>query len=269
MIEFHELPDGRRIRYEHRRQSDPGAPTVVFLNGLSQTIVAWGVQVRRLAGVADTLCFDALGQGRSDVPPDVHRPRDHADDLLHLLAALGLERVDLVGFSFGSRIALRVALAEPERVGRIVVAGCAHRETVLRRWIVGSWLDALEHGGLEHVFRVVTPLIVGERWLAAHERSVDAMVNAFTRRNDPLGMRRLLMDSVLPDGDLVEELRELPHPTLVLRGEHDLVVPRGVGRELAELLPCAVYAECPDVGHTLAIEDPDWFAAAVRMHLVR
>lgn len=268
MIEFHELPNGRRIRYEHRRQAGDDAPTVVFLNGLSQTIVAWGIQVRRLDGLANTLCLDALGQGRSDIPPDVHRPRDHAEDLLHLLRALDLRDVDLVGFSFGSRIALRAAIAEPARFRRLVIAGCAHRETVLRRWIVGSWLDALDEGGPAHVFRVVTPLIVGERWLAKHEGSVDAMVNAFTRRNDPDGMRRLLADSVLPDGDLVDELTAIHHPTLVVRGEHDLVVPRDVARELAVALPSAVYAECPDVGHTIAIEDPDWFAAAVRMHLL-
>jgi pimeloyl-ACP methyl ester carboxylesterase len=264
----HTLPDGRRLVYDLRANDAPsdGAP-VAFLNGLSQTTVAWGLQAQRLRGVRRVLLHDAAGQGASDLPPPAHRPAGHAQDLLHLMDALGVGQVDAVGFSYGARTALRLALAAPERVGRLVLVGCAHRETVLRRWTVQGWLDALDRGGLELCFQVVTPTVVGETWLAGAGQDRAAMLRAFRRRNTEEGLRRLLEDSLLPGGDLVDELRTLPHPALVVRGAEDLVVPRSLAEELAALLPGASLMECPAAGHTVPVEQPEWFAEKLRVFL--
>src|SRR5687768_9241795 len=115
LLKKHTLPDGRRLHYELRSGGARYAPVVAFMNGLSQTTVAWGLQVQRLKGVRSALVHDAAGQGRSDPAEPGHRPEGHARDFLHLCDALGIEKVDLVGFSFGSRIALRTALAAPDR----------------------------------------------------------------------------------------------------------------------------------------------------------
>ncbi len=259
----HRLPDGRELVYDLRPagpDADRGAPVVVFLNGLSQTTIAWGVQANRLRPHRRVLLYDASGQGRSSMPPEGSRPEDHARDLLHLVDALDIETVDLVGFSFGSRTALRLVLSTPGVVRRLVLVGCAHRETVLRRWIVQGWADAMERGGHEELFRTVSPMVMGERWLGENERQYDAMLRAFVQRNDPVGIRRLLADSLLPGGSLGVELRAIAHPTLIIRGADDLVVPRELNAELAELIPGARYAEAPLCGHSVAIEEPDWFA---------
>ena len=268
MLRTHTLPDGRRLHFDLRAGGPAGAPVVAFLNGLSQTTVAWGMQTQRLRGRRATLVHDAAGQGKSDAAPAGHRPAGHARDLLHLCDALGIAQLDLVGFSFGARVALRTALAAPERVRRLVLVGCAHRDTPHRRWVVQGWLDALEKGGVEHLFQIVTPQIVGASWLARNEANRANMLRAFAQRNTPEGMRRLLMDTLLPGGDLVDELRALRHPSLVLRGAEDFVVSRALNDELVGLLPGARYAECPDSGHTVAIEQPDWFAERVEEFLL-
>ncbi|MCG3133056.1 MAG: Tropinesterase [Planctomycetes bacterium] len=266
----HLLPDGRSLVYDWRPAplaTSHAPPPVAFLNGLSQTTVAWGLQAQRMKGRRSVLLHDAAGQGRSSPPPEGHRPAGHARDLLHLADALGIGAFDLVGFSYGSRIALRFALLAPERVRKLVLVGCAHRDTTARRWIVRSWADALRHGGLEHAFRVVTPMVMGDRWLARNEKSEAEMVRAFTRRNTQEGMSRLLADTLLPGGGLGEELRTIRRETLVIRGEEDLVVSAALNRELVSLLPRARYAECEGVGHTVAIESPDWFADTLESFL--
>lgn len=267
-MNLHRLPDGRELRYDLRLGDRPDGPPVVFLNGLSQTTVAWGLQARRLRPTRGVLLYDASGQGRSSPPPEGWRPEQHAGDLLDLLKELELERVDLVGFSFGSRIALRLALREPWRVRRMVLIGCAHRETALRRWIVTGWLRALEAGGLEHCFEIVTPSIVGDAWLAKNEHMREQMLRAFRRRNDPESMRRLLEDTLLPGGDLGEELRNIEHSVLVCRGEFDIVVPRVLNDELVSWLPNSRYAECAAAGHTVGVENANWTAERLHEHLL-
>lgn len=269
MIKTHVLPDGRKLVYDWREQGRDGAVPVAFFNGLSQTTVAWGLQAQRLRGERSVLLHDAAGQGKSDLPPEGpalrrgHGPPGHARDFVHLLDALGIEKVDAVGFSYGSRIALRLALQAPERVRKVVLVACAHRDTAVRRWVVRSWSEALAHGGLEHAFRVVTPIVMGDAWLAKNEHDEANMVRAFTRRNTTEGMRRLLADTLLPGGGLGDELRSLRHETLVIRGGEDLIVSAALNRELVALIPRAHFAECPGVGHTVAIEAPDWFAATL------
>ncbi len=267
-MDTHTLPDGRTLQFDLRRQGNSAGPPIVFLNGLSQTTVGWSLQAQRLREVRDVLLYDAAGQGRSAPPPPGSRPEHHALDLLHLLDALGLDRVDLCGFSFGSRIALRLALAVPARVRRLALLGCAHRETALRRWIVQGWLDALDAGGMELCFQVVTPDVVGEEWLRKNDALRPNMLRAFLRRNDPASLRILLADSLLEGGDLGDELRALTHPTIICRGAQDAVVSRALNDELLGLLPNATYHEHADCGHTVAIERPDWLAERLSAHLV-
>lgn len=267
----HALADGRELVYDWRPVPPTGdpraAPPVVFLNGLSQTTVAWGLQAQAFRGRRSVLLHDAAGQGRSDPPPDVeggHRPTGHARDLVELLDALGAGQVDAVGFSYGARIALRLALQAPDRVRRLVLVGCAHRDTVVRRWVVRSWIEALDVGGLEHAFRVVTPMVLGDAWLARNAADEPKMLRAFATRNSRDGVRRLLADTLLPGGELTRaDLLRIVCPALVVRGAEDLVVSDAVARELAGALPGARYAECPGVGHTVAIEAPEWFTARV------
>ena len=64
--------------------------------------------------------MDFRGFGHSERPEGTF---SHGDDVLAVLDALGLERPILVGASFGGRVALEVALARPDRVGGLVLAG--------------------------------------------------------------------------------------------------------------------------------------------------
>jgi len=106
-----------------------------------------------------------------------------------------------------------------------------------------GWLDALDHGGLEHCFQIVTPMVVGETWLAKNEHNRDAMLRAFVRRNDHAGLRHLMADSTLPGGDLTPaQLASLTQPTLASYvREHRLKVVNVETIRLQSLICCAVW----------------------------
>ncbi len=102
---------------------DWGAPAgrpVLCLHG----ITSWGGRFRRLAErrLASFHVFapDLRGHGVSDWDPPWSLGA-HVGDLVDTLGALHLERVDVVGHSFGGRLALELASRHPDRVGRIVL----------------------------------------------------------------------------------------------------------------------------------------------------
>jgi lipase len=103
---------------------DADAPPVLCLHG----VTAHGGRFRRLAeehlSVYRVVAVDLRGHGHSDWDP----PWDldaHVGDVSGTLDALGLVRVDVVGHSFGGRVALEFAARYPERVGRLALLDAA------------------------------------------------------------------------------------------------------------------------------------------------
>jgi lipase len=96
------------------------APPLVCLHG----VTSWGGRFRRLAverlGAFHVFAPDLRGHGVSDWEPPWNLAA-HTGDLVDTLDALHLGRVDVVGHSFGGRLALELAARRPERVGRLVL----------------------------------------------------------------------------------------------------------------------------------------------------
>lgn len=103
----------------HRFAEGPDAP-VVCLHGVQGN----GVRFRRLAAAAlagrSVLAADLRGHGRSGWSPPWNI-ETHLEDLRETLDAEGVDSADMVGFSFGGRLALEFAATDPARVGRIAL----------------------------------------------------------------------------------------------------------------------------------------------------
>ncbi|MGW7416831.1 alpha/beta fold hydrolase, partial [Streptomyces sp. NPDC054863] len=112
------LPGGNRIAY--RTWGDPAAPPVVLLHGRSSDSTGWTDVAQALAATRRVYAPDSRGHGLSDWPGG-YGYGQLIQDVRDFLHALGLDRVALVGHSMGGAVALQVAAAEPDRVGRLLL----------------------------------------------------------------------------------------------------------------------------------------------------
>lgn len=223
-----------------------------------------------------------LGSGRRVIVPDL---RGHGDsdpepgalgwcfeqlvnDLTALLDHLGLARIDLLGHSMGGFVALRFALAHPERV-RSLVFLCTGPEVppaLLKESFQKAARIAGERGMsalqaiLERVGRAESSPLIAARaddYWRHHVRRFDAMTPASYR-----GFGFALFDSP----SLVERLPEILQPTLVMVGAHDHEWLHGADL-FEEHLPVVRRETLPDAGHHPHHENPDAFLSAIGRHL--
>lgn len=110
----------------HYLDTPGGSPPIVMLHGLSANAHCFaGLIAAGLSPTFRVVAPDLRGRGRTDKPATGYTMADHAGDVLALLDALGLDRVILVGHSFGGYVAIYIASHFPERVDKLVVIDAA------------------------------------------------------------------------------------------------------------------------------------------------
>jgi pimeloyl-ACP methyl ester carboxylesterase len=124
---------GLQLAYDDIQPADGAAGTVLLVHGFATSRaenwrrLGWyGAFERKGYRVA---ALDLRGHGESDKPHDAAAyGRDGlVGDIGALMDHLGLQRVDLMGYSMGARLALQMALAHPDRVSNLIVGGIGGR----------------------------------------------------------------------------------------------------------------------------------------------
>lgn len=224
----------------------------------------WAAVAATLATDHRVVAPDLRGFGATPLPGEAYAD---ADDVVHLLDALGIERAVVVGASFGGRVALEVATRHPDRVGSLVLLCAAHRgldvtDPVLLAF--GDREDALlEAGDVEGA----TALNV-ETW-AGPDTSDEArgLLTAMQRRAFEVQLAAEELEPP-PQPERVEiDPAEVAVPTLVVSGAHDLQHFRDLAALLAREIPGAELVELDWAGHLPALEHPADTAALLRTRL--
>jgi 2-succinyl-6-hydroxy-2,4-cyclohexadiene-1-carboxylate synthase len=190
-----------------------------------------------------------------------------ADALPGLLARLDAVPADVLGYSLGARIALRLAIAHPQVVGRLVLesasAGIADDAARAARRMADEQLaDRIERDGIETFVSAWErgPVFASHAALAP---DVVARQRAIRLASDPLGLASSLraagQGSMEP---LHARLGTVAAPTLVITGELDTVAGRRA-IEVADGIPGARLTRLERVGHTPHLEAPDAFSRLV------
>jgi pimeloyl-ACP methyl ester carboxylesterase len=234
------------------RDQGAGRP-LLLINGLGGNVEMWGPLEERLAGVARTIVFDAPGTGRSPTPLLPLSIPALARITAGVLAELGHEQADVLGFSFGGLVAQQLAHDAPALVRRLALAGTAC-----------GWGSM--PGTLESLALISMPVRFYSR--ALYERTNRLLSPAdseiLVRRPDLAESRLRYPPSLLgyayqlAAGALWSSLPWLGSvrvPTLVLSAAADHLVPPANGVQLARLLPESRLHTLAGEGH-LFVFDP-------------
>ena len=229
---------------------------------------SWQPQVDALQAEHRVLVYNNRGYPPSTVPrdPAAYSQEHSIEDLRQLLAHAAVQRPVLVGFSMGGSIVLNFALAYPERVRGLVLAGTGTGS-------IDKEQNARDFGPIADRFLKDGPAKVGEDYLRGptrvqllrkHPATWQRLYAEFSELS-PVGMAYTLRGVQLKRPTMYEleaKLRTLAVPTLVLVGAEDAPALEP-SRFLARTIPKATLQVLPATGHTLQLAEPDVFNSAV------
>ena len=134
------------VHYRYAGQSKPGGPLPLYMMHAGPGSSAGLTDlVGYLAGGRKVIAADTLGFGDS-VPPEPDAPdlAYYADSVVRVLDALSLEKVDVYGSHTGANIGMEIAIAHPDRVGKLVFDGVALFDPALAADMLANYAPLIE-----------------------------------------------------------------------------------------------------------------------------
>lgn len=237
------------------------APGLLLINALGTKLELWDAQVDVLASRFRVVRYDVRGHGRSFACAPVRSLADLGGDACAVLDAAGVDRAHVAGISLGALTALWLAVHEPGRVSRLVLANTAARIGPPERW--NERIEMVEKAGLGAVAERTIGTWFTPAFVAASPAAAERcrrMVTACA----PEGYCGCC--AALRDADLRGALGGVLAPTLVIAGAHDVSTTVDDAKILAGGIPDATLSVL-DCAHLSNVERGEEFTRAVESFL--
>lgn len=223
---------------------------LLLINGIGATGQLFGPLRQHLTD-RETIAFDAPGVGGSSTPPLPQTMRSLARTVAAMVDELGHDSVDVLGLSWGGALAQELTRRHPELVNRLIL--CATMPGVLsvpgRPAALSILMSPLRYYSPNYLRRVAPVLYGG----AIKQNPELLEEHAALRSNQPptsVGYTYQLL--ALQSWSSLPWLHRLPHPTLVMAGDDDPIVPVANARILAGRIPNAELQVLDGAGHLFA-----------------
>jgi pimeloyl-ACP methyl ester carboxylesterase len=244
-------------RWSYMEAGRVDAPALVLLHGVGANSMHWRYQFAGLSDAFHVVAWNAPGYILSDgFKTDWPGCRDYADALADFLGALKLDRVSLVGNSFGSRVAQCFAIHYPNRVIRLAMTGTGIGPKGMsgeeKQKIVATREAQIAPGGYGFGARV-------DALLAKNASAqTKALVADVLRATNPRGFMHGVKLGMADGYDPETVGRQVTVPVLMISGNEDRVNPIDKNAAvLAKAMPKAKLEILEGVGHLPEVEAPE------------
>ncbi len=266
---FITVQDGLRLYVrDYPGPADSVLPPILCLGGLTRNCKDFAGFAKFHAKLRRVICPDMRGRGRSDYDPvwQNYHPATYVGDVKHILSALGIHRVAVVGTSMGGIMGMAMSAAMPGGLKALVIndVGPVVRRTNLGTIVesmkhpprLNSWEEAGQH--LRDVYGNEIPISDQSAWIHAAHQSYKEMPDGHISYDfDPNIVKPLLADAP-PRLDLWHLFHGCARtPTLTVRGGKSEILWAELFEEMKQARPDMEWVEVPEYGHAPSLSEPE------------
>jgi pimeloyl-ACP methyl ester carboxylesterase len=260
------------IEFAYRRFGRPAGMPLVMLQHFRGNLDNWDPALTdALAAEREVILVDYPGVGSSTGAP-CSTIADTARRMISFATALGLEAIDLLGFSIGGFVAQEIALVRPTLVRRLILAATGPKGAPgMHGWREDIAVAARGESKPENLLYIMfahtdTSQAKGREFLGrfmARQEGRDAPTSDAARD----AQYDAIVEWGVPDHGALQRLTGIQSPTLVIQGDSDLMIPTKLSHLLAGLIPDAQIRVYPDAAHGFLFQYPAEVAADVNAFL--
>jgi pimeloyl-ACP methyl ester carboxylesterase len=262
----------RGTEFAYRRFGRPTGMPLVLLQHFRGNLDNWDPALTdALAAEREVILVDYPGTG-SSAGEASSTIAEMAREMIGFVDALGLERIDLLGFSIGGFVAQEIALVRPALLRRLILAATGPKGAPgMHGWRDDIAAAARGESKPENLLYIMfahtdTSQAKGREFLGRfleRREGRDAAVSDAARD----AQYDAIVDWGIPDHAALQRLTGIQSPTLVIQGDGDLMIPTKVSHLLAGLIPDAQIRIYPDGAHGFLFQYPAEVAADVNEFL--
>jgi 3-oxoadipate enol-lactonase len=203
-----------------------GSETLVLLNGIMMSTADWYGFVPAYTKDYRLLRVDFRNQGQSGYVDEGFDIDMHVEDLKALFDKLGLEKVHMLGVSYGGKVAMLFALKYQEMLQSLVLCNTTARVTKYLREVQDSWVQAAKQYDGEVFFRHIMPFIYSPKFREENDRWINSREKAFGKV-----LQRPWFDAFIKltesshAYDIADRIHAIRVPTLCIASDFDIVTP--------------------------------------------
>lgn len=243
-------PDGTRFDITGE------GPAVVLVHGLGMRLEMWQWQLSALSKKYRVITYDLLGHGSSSPPPTPPTLTLFSEQIVGLLTHLNIEQSAVVGFSLGGMIARRFAIDHSERLSALAILNSPHDRTQEQRNAILKRVNQSEKEGTRGT---VEPAL--QRWFTDEYRKdnpeIMNLIREWILSNDQKVYPKIYRVLAASDEELVVDLPNVTHPTLVMTGEEDFGNSVEMSVSMAKSIPNAELVILSNLRHMALAEAPE------------
>ncbi len=250
--------NGTTLFYEVLGNPD-GKEAIAFFNGVMASTSSWYL----LTPIFEKLGFkiilhDFKGQLKSDKPAGPYKFDDHCAEAKALFEHLGVDKIHLVGTSYGGEIAMRFAMNYPEMTKSISVIDSVSELDPICEGLVLGWKIYCDTGDGEVFFNAMMPSIYGSDFIEKNKEMLATRAKAI--KNNPNGYlegQKILYDTFVNEVYMTDRLHEIKCPALIVCGDKDFLKPIKFSQIIADGIEKSEFVILPNCGHVSIFEKPD------------
>jgi pimeloyl-ACP methyl ester carboxylesterase len=250
---FCKTKDNLNIYYEV--QGNLKAPqTLVFLNGLTQSTLSWGLVTPYFKEQYKIILIDFIFQGQSDKTGEWRNFDQHALDVKTVLDHEKIDYCTVIGLSYGSLVAQHFAVNHPLYLNKLILISTFAHKTPYYDAMELSWWRALEVGGYNLMLDIMLPSVLSENYFANPLIPIATMKELRKEANQSSEAIFNLMRATKEREDYRPTLKKINCPTLIIQGEKDLLLPVHLANEVHLHIHNSKLIVIKNAGHTLNLE---------------
>jgi (E)-2-((N-methylformamido)methylene)succinate hydrolase len=243
-------PNQNHYFYNNKKNSIP----LVFIHGVGLDHRMWDDQIDHLNEFS-ILTYDLIGHGKTPCNKEKITLNDFSNQLLEILDHLKIDKINLVGFSLGSLIALDFSARYQKKLEKLILIGTTYKRSDQERSLV---VDRYNQAKLNKpISKQALKRWFSNKYLEEHPKTYDLFMNILNKKPDDHKSFLKAYELFANHYDDIDSIKKIDRKTLVMTGSDDVGSTPEMSKELVKDLINSIYIEIQNGKHLCSIECSD------------